>query len=228
MTAVGTSIAVVVSYLVGSIPVGFLVVRARKGIDIRTQGSGNIGATNAARVLGTPWFFLVFTLDVLKGLGPCLVVGLIEGRPWLGQPASPAVVLAGLAAIAGHNWPLFLGFRGGKGVATSCGVCAYVLPTGLLAGVVVWAIAALIWRYVSLASILAAAGVLAAEIAVNARRLAEAKYTLGFAVLASAIVVWRHAANIRRLLDGTENRLGGKKPKPGPEDEPSPPEPGVP
>ena len=223
MSVPATLIAVVASYLVGAIPVGFLVVRARKGLDIRTQGSGNIGATNVARVLGAPWFFVVFILDVLKGLGPCLVVGLIEGGPWLGRPASLPVVLAGLAAIAGHNWPVFLGFRGGKGVATSCGVCIYVLPTGLLAGLGAWAVAALIWRYVSLASMLAAIAVLVTEIVVNARRLAAGKYTLGFAVLAVAIVIWRHAANIRRLLDGTENRIGRKKPEPEAEDNPSAP-----
>ena len=206
-----TIAAVVASYFLGSVPVGFTLVKAMRGVDIRTTGSGNIGATNVARVMGIKWFFVVFFLDLLKGLAPCVVVGRLSGHTWLAQPANLAVVLAGLAAVVGHTFPVFLGFRGGKGVATSAGVCVYALPTGVLAAVIVWIVAAAIWRYVSLASLMSVAAAWVTEFLLNVNRLAAAKYAVAFATVVSAIIVWRHKANIRRLLDGTENKISRKQ-----------------
>ena len=110
------------AYLVGSVPFAYLITKAVRGIDIREVGSGNVGATNVGRALGRNWGILVFALDVLKGFLPALAALLSHGCR-IGESALPlGVALAGFAAVAGHNWPVFLKFRGGKGMATSCGV----------------------------------------------------------------------------------------------------------
>ena len=226
--------AVLASYLLGAVPVGYLVVKALRGQDIRTKGSGNIGATNAARVLGKQWFFVVYFIDFSKGLLPCLVVGMIESHAW-GRPAPLAVVLCGLAAVVGHIWPVYLGFRGGKGVATSCGVCTYLFPGPFLAGLGLWIVVAAIWRYVSLASLAAAVGLPAYVWVLNWRQLEEAKDTLAFVTLAAVMVIVRHRGNVRRLLSGTEHKIGQRakvrepeepdvtgEPKNGPKEDGSP------
>ena len=211
MTWWPTAIAVVASYFVGAIPVGYLLVRSHKGIDIRTVGSGNVGATNAARALGgKKYFFICFFIDVLKGLAPCLAVGLFAGHGWLRDPAPLPVVLSGIAAIAGHNWPVYIGFRGGKGVATSAGVLAYVAPAGVLVGLLAWLVVFAASRYISLASMVAAVATAVAVAWRNAGRLDEAKYVVGFAALVAVAVVVRHRSNIRRLLDGTEPKVVSK------------------
>src|SRR3954468_15758840 len=117
MTALVATLAVVVAYLIGAIPFAYLVVYWAKGIDIRTVGSGNVGATNVGRVLGFRYFLLVFALDVLKGLLPTLGIPRAVAAEGFGVPALP--VLVALATILGHNFPIYLKFRGGKGVATS-------------------------------------------------------------------------------------------------------------
>ena len=132
---------VVGAYLIGSVPFGYIFAKAVRGIDIRTEGSGNIGATNVGRVLGRGWGIVVFVLDVLKGFVPVLTALLVHQLK-IGAAELPlAVVLTGLAAIAGHNWPVFLRFKGGKGVATSCGVFVAVFPLGLLISLGVWVLA---------------------------------------------------------------------------------------
>ena len=212
-------LAVLASYLFGAIPVGFLVVKAVRGVDIRTAGSGNVGATNAGRILGKKGFAIVFSLDVLKGLIPCAVVGTMAGHSWLGGPAPLPVVLCAMAAIAGHNWPVYLGFRGGKGVATSFGVLAYLMPSGFVIGLAVWVVAALVWRYVSLASVLAAIAVPVAAICLNLGQLDKAKYVVGIVVFAGVAVIARHKSNIGRLLSGAERRIGQSKTAMSPRDE---------
>ena len=207
----GFLLAVAGAYLVGAIPVGFLLVRAIKGIDVRTVGSGSVGATNAARVLGKRSFFAVFFLDALKGLLPCAAAGAMAGHAWASEPPPLLAVLCALAAIAGHNWPVYIGFRGGKGVATTFGALLYLAPEGLLAAVPVWGVAALIWRYVSLASILAALAAAGAVFGRNAARLDEAIYVIVFVCLAAAAVVFRHRSNMARLWKGTEPKLGADK-----------------
>jgi len=206
-----TLIAGATSYLIGAIPVGFLIVKAIRATDIRKVGSGNIGATNVARVLGRKWFFIVFLLDVLKGFLPCLFAGMMANHAWR-DPAPLAVVLCGLLAVVGHNWPVYLRFRGGKGVATSCGVCLYLFPVALLGGIVVWGIVAWIWRYVSLASISCALAVAALVWVFNRDRLEDARYLLGFVTLAALMIVVRHHGNIARLIKGTEAKIGQRAP----------------
>src|SRR4051812_26224322 len=142
------------SYLVGAIPAGYLVARAR-GVDILQQGSGNIGATNVGRVLGLWWGILVFLLDFAKGAGPVLAAGWLLEQPAVLWPHTLAVV-AGIAAFLGHLFPIYLGFRGGKGVATGAGVIAVLVWEIALLVVAGWAVVLFATRYMSLASLTAA------------------------------------------------------------------------
>ena len=194
--------ALAVSYLIGSVPTAYLAVRQVKGIDVRTVGSGNVGATNANRVLGFKGGAVVFALDLLKGL---LAARLIA--PWLIPWAGVAGEFGcGVAAILGHNFPVFLKFRGGKGVATTIGVLAGTMP---MVALVCGAIGAAVYaasKFVSLGSITAAA----ALPVVQALTGQPPKLITMGAGLAVMIVV-QHRQNIRRLLDGTELRAGRQK-----------------
>jgi len=192
-------ILAIVSYLFGAVPFGVLVAKSR-GIDIRTQGSGNIGATNVFRVLGKGWGIFTFVLDALKGFIPAFVF------PMFGNLDGEWGVLFGLLSIIGHSFPVYLKFKGGKGVATSAGMLLGVAPLAVGAGLLVWIICLLIWRYVSLASIAAAATIAAVVWVIDMGLIINIALTaLG------AMVIWLHRANIKRLLNGTENRFGKKK-----------------
>ena len=196
------------AYLVGAIPTGYLLVRAVLGEDIRRVGSGNIGATNVGRRMGRRWSFLVLLLDVAKGFLPCLIAGILRKQDWGPANGDPLTVLCGLAAIIGNMFPVYLRFRGGKGVSTSCGAFLYLFPTGSLAAIAVWGICTLIWRYVSLASILAVLSLVAASFVLpGTDPLGTTRYLTVFCILAAALVIIRHHANVRRLLDGTEKRI---------------------
>ncbi len=191
------------SYLVGSVPFGLLISRAR-GVDIRKVGSGNIGATNVFRMVGKPWGLLCFVLDFVKGLGAALwLPGLVSGAAFLEN----AGLVAGAAAIVGHNWPLWLGFKGGKGIATSGGVLAAVAPDVLLSGMGVWLLSMVATRYVSVSSILAALTVGGSGWIFHGENPVLAGVLSALGLLAIA----RHHSNIRRLLRGEEHRFG--KPK---------------
>lgn len=218
---------IIAAFLAGSIPFGLLIARA-KGVDIRKHGSGNIGATNVGRVLGRRFFFLCFALDLLKGLLPTLAMGAALGALgaftmsmhdaawWLG---------AAVASILGHVFCPWLGFKGGKGVATGLGALLGVFPLLSVAGgvaTVVWILAMLLWRYVSLASIIAAI-TLAPTIGLAwwlASRQRTGQTTpepamllfVGIGALLTLLVVWTHRANIGRLRAGTELRAASKQP----------------
>ena len=201
----------VLSYLVGAIPIGFLLVRGLKGVDLRKIGSGNLGATNAARALGARWFFPIFALDFLKGFGPSFGLGWLATAHFSGPDESG--LLYGIAAIAGHVWPVYLRFKGGKGVATATGAVAGIAPaaTGIafLAFLAVFAA----FRYVSLGSITAAVVLPAAYFLF--RRGQGADVTLLALVAIAALVVVKHRSNIRRLLAGTEPRVTRKSARKG-------------
>jgi acyl phosphate:glycerol-3-phosphate acyltransferase len=190
-------------YLVGSVPVGYWVVRATKGVDIRTLGSGNVGASNVWRTYGWRYGLAVAVLDVAKGFVPALVGTLVDG--------SLAGVLAGSGAMLGHWRPLFLRFaKGGKMVATAGGVCLGVAPLVGLAGAVIWIGVFLLTRYASVASMVAAASLPAVAFG-----LGYPWPVIAWAAAAAAGVIVLHWANIRRLLSGTENRAalrGGRRP----------------
>ena len=187
------------AYLIGSIPFGLLIAKT-KGVDIRQQGSGNIGATNVLRCLGKPLGISCFVLDVLKGYLPAaLFTKLATLDPTFG-------ILFGAAAILGHNFPIFLKFKGGKGIATSAGVLIGVAPLAVLLGILSWALVFLISGYVSLGSIIAAIVVaLTGWIANYDNATAIALSLLG------ALAIWRHRTNVQRLVRGTENKFERKK-----------------
>ncbi len=188
-------IIIALSYLIGSIPNGLIVGKFTKGVDIRQFGSKNIGATNVYRVLG-PWpAFWVLITDIAKG-----VAGVYIGKAVLGTP--PAALLGGIAAIAGHNWSLFLGFKGGRGVATALGVIAVLMPKVTAIVFAVWAVIVFLTRYVSLGSIVAAA--IAPPLIWLFGERVEYLY---FGFVAAAFVIVRHRPNIERLLKGQELKI---------------------
>ncbi|EEX48878.1 acyl-phosphate glycerol 3-phosphate acyltransferase [Jonquetella anthropi DSM 22815] len=190
------------AYLIGSIPTGYLSVRLVRGIDIRTFGSGNTGGTNVGRLMGRKWGVGVIVFDMLKG---ALVIGLfrLAGLPnWL-------VMCGALAAVLGHNYPIWLGFRGGKGVATTFGTLFFcALPWSAaaiaLAGVV-WGLCLYLWRMVSLASLIA---LTAAPVLLALAKVPAESVWLG--VCLALLAFWRHRSNVGRIMRGTENRIGQK------------------
>lgn len=213
----GFTILIIAAYLLGSIPFGLLIARAH-GIDLRKIGSGNIGATNVSRALGIKWAYLCFVLDVVKGLLPMLLAtawGLVGKDISLAQLGMWLAV--GCAAILGHVFPIYLKFKGGKGVATSLGVVLGLWPYYTISGLIafaIWALALLVWRYVSLASILAA---MAFPIALTVLIGLIPEWQFGnlWPLYAAAIgmpllVIARHAENIKRLLEGSESKIGRK------------------
>ncbi len=213
-TALVILLTIVGAYLIGAIPFGYLVGRWR-GVDIFAHGSGNIGATNVGRVLGRPFGILVFLLDFAKGAVPTSVARFVslpaveETKAWLGTDGLP--VLAGLAAFLGHLYPIYLRFRGGKGVATGAGVVAVLLPLPALGALVTWVVLVAATRYVSLASIGAVLAICVLRLWMTPAPFSpDNRILTWFCFVAAALVIFRHRANIGRLLDGTENRLGQK------------------
>lgn len=197
------------AYLLGSLPTGYLVGRA-KGLDIRTQGSGNIGATNVFRVLGTTAGVGVLLVDALKGALSVLWIPDVVSH--LAGGASPEVgrLVAALGAVLGHNYTCWLRFKGGKGIATSAGVLAALVPTAFLVTFATFAVVLAVTRYVSLASILAAATLPIATGVTLAREPGRGQMPalVGLTTLLAVLAIWKHRPNIRRLLAGTEPRIG--------------------
>jgi acyl phosphate:glycerol-3-phosphate acyltransferase len=195
-------------YLIGSIPWGYVLARSKK-VDIRQRGSGNIGAANVARVMGKNWGYLVFFCDFLKGflsvkLGS-LIAGHFQGSIVVGG------VIAAIACVLGHDYPVWLGFRGGKGIATLAGVIlALFSPLVFVCFGVVWIAVFFIGRYTSLASIIAVVALPVAVWLIVAKSEPDLSLLTGFSVLMAALALWRHRSNIVRLLNGTENRFGRK------------------
>lgn len=208
------------AYLIGAIPFGLLVGYLR-GVDIRQKGSGNIGATNVGRVLGRKWGLLVFALDVAKGAIPTAIAAWATHRfgPSLGLVPSVQtllVILVQACCVCGHNWSIYLGFKGGKGVATSLGILVgywpYLTLPGLV-GLATWGVVLLIWRYVSAASIVSAAMFPLYVIAFGVWKgwpISTTALLAGFSATMASLIVIRHRANIKRLLAGTEPKMGQK------------------
>jgi glycerol-3-phosphate acyltransferase PlsY len=187
---------VLLGYLSGSIPFGLLVVRAARGVDVRDQGSGNIGATNVARVAGKGLGVAVLVLDALKGALPVLLARAVEPTPVV-----PALV--GLVAFAGHVAPPWLGFRGGKGVATALGVLAVLAPRAALAGALTYAVVLAALRISSVGSLLA--GVVAVSVAWLVPGTPAAAAALASVLFAA--MLWTHRGNIGRILRRGEPRV---------------------
>ena len=189
------AVPIVIGYLLGSIPFAFLLSRRLEGIDIRRAGSGNVGAANVLRTSGVRAAIVVMMLDVAKGAGSVLVA-----QRWAGD-AAPAA--AGLAAIVGHVYPVWLRFRGGKGVATACGVFSVLMPWAMLPAVALFV--ATVWAtgFISLGSLVATAALGPIGYAMNSPRPA-----VGSALGAAVVIVFRHRSNLARLWAGTERRIG--------------------
>jgi acyl phosphate:glycerol-3-phosphate acyltransferase len=203
-------LTVLLAYLLGSLPTGYLVARAR-GMDIRDVGSGNIGATNVFRSMGRQAGLIVLSVDFLKGLLACGVVPffvrelILAGREPV-SIAEPLALVAGVAAILGHNYTCWLRFKGGKGIATSAGVLVALVPWALLIIFAVWIIVFGLWRYVSLASI-------AASLALPpAVWVTGGSVTLvGICAGLTGLALYKHRSNVQRLLAGTEHRVDLRK-----------------
>jgi len=202
---------IVGAYLLGSVPFGVLIAGAH-GKDLRGIGSGNIGATNVARALGKKWAYICFVLDCLKGLVPMLVANLIIRELTVGILSLWLAV--GCAAIIGHIFPIYLKFKGGKGVATSLGVVLGLYPYYTIPGITafaIWAGAVLMWRYISLASIAAATtfpiSLIASIILLDDWKFLRLWPLIVVAVVMGLLVIVRHAENIKRLLEGSEAKV---------------------
>jgi glycerol-3-phosphate acyltransferase PlsY len=190
-----------IAYLLGSIPFGYLIVRWQKGIDVRSTGSGSIGATNVMRNLGLIGFIATFLLDFAKG-----AAAVVLAAQWTGN-APVWVGAAAFAAVFGHCFPVWLKFRGGKGVATAAGVFFVLAPVQVGIAVAIFAVVLAIGRYVSLGSTVAVA---AFPVLFQAQVHPPLALVVGAAACA-VVIIARHGSNIRRLLKGTESRLGSKK-----------------
>lgn len=199
------------AYLLGSVPFGVLIASAY-GKDLRSIGSGNIGATNVARALGKKWAYVCFVLDCLKGLVPMLIAKLIISELTVG--ALSLWLAVGCAAIMGHVFPIYLRFKGGKGVATSLGVVLGLYPYYTIPGVAalaIWVGTVLIWRYISLASITAAVA-FPISLIVSIGLLGKWRFLqlwplIVMALVMGLLVIVRHAENIKRLLEGSETKV---------------------
>jgi glycerol-3-phosphate acyltransferase PlsY len=216
-TTTATLLSIACGYLCGSVPFGYLAGRL-KGIDIRQHGSGNIGATNAIRVLGKGIGIPVFLLDMLKGWFPVwLAAGWIAHTGAEVEMVSLGKVLAGFAAVLGHMFTFWLGFKGGKGIATTGGVLAGVSPAGMLGGWIGFLTFLFAFRYVSLGSLAAAVGVPTAMAIQMYREGRWDSVLLGFGLVVMVLAFIRHRSNIQRLIAGTESKAFVKKPanKPG-------------
>lgn len=201
-------LATVAGYLLGSCPNG-LIVSKSQGVDVRKFGSGNIGATNVLRVLGHKWGYLVFALDSLKGLLAVVIAYWIAARWFPGEVSQTlAGIVAGVASILGHTFPIWLGFKGGKGVATSAGVLLGLMPLAVVSVFIVWLILVKSTRYVSVASMGAAVALPIFVIVYLRFGLINGTDLVIFSFLIAAVVLWRHRSNIQRLLHGKEPRIG--------------------
>lgn len=203
-------VVVIGSYLLGSIPFGYLAGRIA-GIDIRTYGSGNVGATNVMRTLGKGYGYPVFVADFLKGFGAVKLSMLIVARA---QPdwSSPQMVgiVAAISSVVGHSFPVWLHFKGGKGVATSAGALFGLAPVAALIGAIIWIATFLLTRYVSVASIAAAAALPIVILIASCLSQTAGKSLFYSSVCLAAVVIWRHRTNLSRLMRGTEPRFTRK------------------
>ena len=199
-----------VGYLFGSIPWAFILGKIN-GIDIRKHGSGNVGATNVRRTLGKRWAIFCFFLDFMKGFFPIFILNQLVSLDVIDKTPF-GVVLIAAASVAGHMWPLFLNFKGGKGISTIAGILLAVAPLSLVAGGLAWVVVFYSTRYVSLASI---AGALILPLSAFLFSYFKIGYELPLPslimlTLLSLLAIIRHKSNIKRLINGTENRFEKK------------------
>ena len=185
--------AILVGYLIGSLPLGYLIARRANGVDLRRAGSGNVGAANVYRTSGLPIAIAVMVADMAKGAGAVLAIG----------SAGPMTVASGVAAVIGHVYPVWLGFRGGKGVATATGAFAVLAPVATLLAAIAFVVTVARTRFVSLGSIVATALLPAVEWVMSGPRIVDVGATI-----AAALILFRHRSNMTRLWSRTERAIG--------------------
>ena len=197
---------VIVSYLLGSIPFGYMAGRIG-GIDIRKAGSGNVGATNVVRVLGKRYGYPVFALDVLKGFGAVKISMVMSGQHLEWNSPEISGMVGAIFSVLGHVFPPWLKFKGGKGVATAAGALLALMPIATLIGVAVWIIVFWLTRYVSLASVVATTALPIVILVIGSPDGHSGRLLAYSSVCVAALVIWRHRSNLSRLLRGTEPRF---------------------
>lgn len=205
-------VGIIISYLIGGIPFGYVIAVA-KGIDIRTEGSGNIGATNVGRVLGKKYGLIIFVLDMLKGFivvffVPAVVSSAVNIPTTTGNLL---VVLCGFCAVLGHAFPVFLNFKGGKAVATSFGVFIWLVPISIGIAFGVWLITVIVTRYVSLGSMLGSLSLIGTIIFIVDSPFGNNLYLTAMSVAVAILIVARHTPNIQRIIAGTEKKVFSKE-----------------
>jgi len=205
---------VIMGYLIGSVPIGYLLARRQAKVDVTQYGSGKMGATNVLRTAGSKSAAMVAGMDILKGVLAVVLAGLIVGRGYLvvgnfGFGTLVAQVLAALAAVVGHNWSVFLGFRGGRGVATFFGGLVALCPIAAIVGGEIIVIGAGLTQYASLGSIAGVVGAYAILVPLTIMNGFPLEY-LFYTLVGSVIIIVMHRDNISRLMKGKERRLGEK------------------
>jgi acyl phosphate:glycerol-3-phosphate acyltransferase len=197
----------VISYLVGSIPFGYVIAIA-KGVDVRKQGSGNIGATNVGRVLGRKYGILIFILDLLKGFMAVFLVPIfISETEFPTTSDNLLVILCGLCAIFGHAFPVYLGFKGGKAVATSFGVFIWLSPIPVAIAFGIWVLTVIVSRYVSLGSIISSLVLMGAIIAFENEPFGGGVFLTALSIAVVILIIIKHTSNIQRIITGTETKV---------------------
>ncbi len=199
-------ITFLVAYILGSIPISYIMGKLIKGIDIRNFGSGNAGATNALRILGTKVGVFTLIMDIAKGFLAVNIARLI-----IHQPSDLILIITGLFAILGHIFTIFLKFKGGKGVATSAGVFIALVPIPISIALFVFIVTVWLSKFVSLASILAALTLFISELVINIRNSFAELEILIFIFIVVLFIIIRHKSNIQRLINGNENKISFKK-----------------
>ncbi|NQT65625.1 MAG: glycerol-3-phosphate 1-O-acyltransferase PlsY [FCB group bacterium] len=199
-------ITFLVAYILGSIPISFIMGKLIKGIDIRNFGSGNAGATNALRILGTKVGVFTLIMDISKGFLAVNIARLI-----IHQPSDLILIITGLFAILGHIFTIFLKFKGGKGVATSAGVFIALVPIPISIALFVFIVTVWLSKFVSLGSILAALTLFISELVINIRNSFAELEILIFIFIVVLFIIIRHKSNIQRLIKGNENKISFKK-----------------
>ena len=197
----------IAAYIIGSIPFGKLIARHVARIDITERGSGNIGATNVARELGMKWGVITLILDVLKGLVPMLIFSMYSSRT--GTPYDIAFATIGICALSGHMFPLFLGFRGGKGVATALGVYLAMSPLSCLCALILFVLLVAKWDFISLGSILAAAAMPLFFILFG-----KPQPFIIASVFMALLICWKHKDNIQRIIKREEPKWKQRRHQP--------------
>ena len=198
---------IVISYLVGSIPFGYVIAIA-KGVDVRKEGSGNIGATNVGRVLGRKFGAIIFVLDLLKGFVVVLLVPILVSD--IEFPATSdklLVILCGLCVLLGHAFPVYLKFKGGKAVATSFGVFIWLAPIPVAIAFGIWILTVIVSRYVSLGSMVGAIALMGGVIGLGSSPFGSGTYLTALSIAVAILIIIKHISNIKRIIAGTESRV---------------------